>query len=203
MGGVLRGRSCVPCCVWRVCGCVRAVMFTPYAVDAAGRRPAGVGDLWVCLLRVGVRCVVRALFACAVLGDTRHDAAAALWCARGARWACENVKHRGCVIHAMYDAHPGRALPALSRAQWVGCCAAVLRLRLCVVACASLHRASLWLLCDCAALRGIVLAVDCSCGCVSLRCGHARDRAAALQGGVLRVCCRWWRRRSLAVHVAH
>ncbi len=34
---------------------------------------------------------------------------------------------------------------------------------MCVVACALLHRVSLWLVCDGAALRGIVSAVDCSC----------------------------------------
>ncbi len=49
---------------------------------------------------------------------------------------------------------------------------------MCVVACALLHRVSLWLVCDGAALRGIVSAVDCSCVCVSLRCVHACVSAA-------------------------
>jgi hypothetical protein len=59
----------------------------------------------------------------------------------------------------------------------VGCCTAVLRLRMCVVACALLHRVSLWLVCDDAALRGIVSAVDCSCVCAS-RCVHSCVSAA-------------------------
>jgi hypothetical protein len=73
-------------------------------------------------------------------------------------------------------------------------------------ACASLRCALLWLLCDCAALRAIVFAVDCSCLCVSLRCAVCtRALPPRCSGGaVLRVCCRWRRRRrSLAVHVAH
>ncbi len=63
----------------------------------------------------------------------------------------------------------------------VGCCAAVLRLRICVVACASLHRVSLWLLCDCAALRGIVSAVDCSC---AFRAAFVRYRRVAVAAAV-------------------
>jgi hypothetical protein len=82
--------------------------------------------------------------------------------------------------------------------------ATVLRSRLGVVACASLHRVSLLLLCDGAALRGIVSVVDCSCACVSVRCVHACV-TAALQwwsGAALRGCCRR-RRRSLAVRATH
>jgi hypothetical protein len=95
-------------------------------------------------------------------------------------------------------------LLALSRAQLLGCCTAVLRLQMCVVACALLHRVSLWLVCDCAALRGIVSAVDCSCVCVSLRCVHACVTAAlqCVSGAALRVCCGWLRR-SLAVRATH
>ncbi len=96
-------------------------------------------------------------------------------------------------------------MPALSRAQCVGCCTAVLRLLICVVACALLHGVSPWL-CDCATLRGIVfIVVDCSCACVSLRCVHACVTAALQResGVALRVCCRWWRRRSVAVRATH
>jgi hypothetical protein len=50
-----------------------------------------------------------------------------------------------------------------------------------------LHRVSLWLLCDGAALRGIVSAVDCSCVCVSLRCVHSCV-TAALGGAPPRWC---------------
>jgi hypothetical protein len=52
--------------------------------------------------------------------------------------------------------------------------------------CASLHRVSLWLLCDGALLRGIVFAVNCSCVCVLRRCVHACV-TAVLQWGCLRV----------------
>ncbi len=34
-GGVWGARSCVPCCVWRACGGVRAVMFAQCAAAAA------------------------------------------------------------------------------------------------------------------------------------------------------------------------
>ncbi len=123
----------------------------------------------------------RVIVWCDGSGERRWSA-----CARGARWACGNVKNRGCVIGAMQIARLGCAFPALSRAQWLGCCTAVLRLRMCVVACALLHRVSLWLVCDGAALRGIVSAVDCPCVCVSLRCAHACV-SAALQWGER--CC--------------
>jgi hypothetical protein len=95
-----------------------------------------------------------------------------------------------------------RSRRCLERSEYtVWCCTAVLRLRMCVVACALLHRVSLWLVCDCAALRGIVSAVDCVC--VSLRCVHGCVTAAlqCVSGAALHVCCR--RRRSIAAHVAH
>ncbi len=63
-------------CVGRVCGGVRVVMFAQCAVVAAVRdvvRACGRG-LCVCVLCVSVRCAVRGLLVCAVLGDTRHDA---------------------------------------------------------------------------------------------------------------------------------
>ncbi len=53
-----------------------------------------------------------------------------------------------------------------------------------------LHRVSLWLVCDGAALREIVCAVDCSCVCVSLRCIHACVTAAlqCVSGAALHAC---------------
>ncbi len=85
------------------------------------------------------------------------------------------------------------------------CCTAVLRLRTGVVACALLHRASLWLLCDFSALRGIAFAVECSCLCVSLCCVlYTRALPPRCSGRLLRVCCRRRRRRqSLAVRATH
>jgi hypothetical protein len=126
-----------------VCGGVRAVMFVQSAVVAA------MWDVvWVCGACVlfgacvSVRCAVRGLLVCAVLGDTRLDADVVFWwvglvascvCARAclcgvmvagsaalsarSRWAFGYVKNRGCVIGAMCNARVGRALPALSRAQ--------------------------------------------------------------------------------------
>ena len=60
----------------------------------------------------------------------------------------------------------------------------------CRVCVAALRSASLWLVCDCAAQRAIVFAVDCSCLCVSLRCVHACVTAALQSKGglVVRVC---------------
>ncbi len=117
----------MPCCVWRVRGGVGAVMIAQCAVVVAERdvvRACGA-CVFVCCVRVcDVAC------ACAVLCDTRHDAdvpsccvglvascvsaRACVWCdgvgergagrhVRGsARWACENVKNRGCVIRACW-----------------------------------------------------------------------------------------------------
>jgi hypothetical protein len=104
-----------------------------------------VRGLCICMLCVSVRCAVRGLLVCTVLGDTRHYAdvelwwvglvascvsvRACLWCdgvgergagqhvRGGARCAFENVKNRFCVVHVMLNARLGRALPALSRAQ--------------------------------------------------------------------------------------
>jgi hypothetical protein len=45
----------------------------------------------------------------------------------------------------------------------------------CVVACSLLHRVSLWLLCDCVTLRGIVCILSLACDCVSR--GAARKGA--------------------------
>jgi hypothetical protein len=45
------GRSCVPCCVWRVCGGVRAVMYAQSAVVVAARDVARCAVL-VCLYAV-------------------------------------------------------------------------------------------------------------------------------------------------------
>jgi hypothetical protein len=129
VGGVWGGRSCVPCCAWRARNGVHVVMFAQWAVVAAVYDVvSGVRGLCVCILHVSVRCALRGLWACVVLGDTRHDAAvplcwvglvsshvsarACLWrdgsgergasrhVRGGARWACENVKHLVCVIRA-------------------------------------------------------------------------------------------------------
>ncbi len=199
---------CVTCVQRCACSDVRAVCSCRGCI---GRR-AGVRDLRVCVCALGwsVRCAVRGLLACTVLGGTRHDAdmplcrvglAASCVSARVCAWrdgsgervagrhvrgcaleACDNVKNRGCVIRAMCSP---RLLACI--ADW-GCCTAVLRLQICVVACALLHRVSLWLLCDCAALR----AVDCSCLCVPLRCVHACVTTALHweSGVVLPACCR-------------
>jgi hypothetical protein len=53
------------------------------------------------------------------------SARACVWCdgsgergaVLGVHSACENVKHRGCIIRVVYNARLGRALPALCRAQ--------------------------------------------------------------------------------------
>jgi hypothetical protein len=80
VGGEWGGRSCVPCCVWRACGGVRAVMFAQCAVVAAVWDVVrACGACAFCMLCVSVQCVVRGLLVCAVLGDTRHDADVVLW----------------------------------------------------------------------------------------------------------------------------
>ncbi len=66
-------------CVWRACGGVGAVMFAQWAVVAAVRDVLWACGACVCMLRLSVRCAVRGLLACAVLGDTRHDADVPLW----------------------------------------------------------------------------------------------------------------------------
>jgi hypothetical protein len=125
---------------------------------------AGVRGLCVCILHVSVRCALRGLWACVVLGDTRHDAAAPLcwvglvssrvsaracflWCDGvgergasrhvrvGARWACENVKTLVCVIRATYDALiVGAVSRAVSRVLCRSIAIAALCCRVCVAA---------------------------------------------------------------------
>ncbi len=125
-GAVLRV-ACVRVCACSDCGC-------------AGRR-TGMQDLCVRTLRVSVRCVVRGLLACAVLGDTRHDAHVPLcwmglivscvsahscaWCGRSGNGAlrcalglrqCKESRLRH--TRDVHNARLGRALPAaLLRAQ--------------------------------------------------------------------------------------
>jgi hypothetical protein len=125
----------------------------------AGRR-AGVRALCACILHVSVRCALRGLWACVVLGDTRHDAAvplcwvglvasrvsarACLWCdgsgergasrhvRGGARWACENVKNLVCVIRETYDALiVGAVSSAVSRVLYRSIAIAALCCRVC------------------------------------------------------------------------
>jgi hypothetical protein len=165
-----------------------------------------------------------------LLGDMRHDAAVplawvglvssrvsarvCLWCdgvgergasrhvRGGSSWACENVKNLVCVIRATYDAViVGAVSSAVSR-----------------VLCRSIAIADV---CRRAALR--CAALRCGCCVTAQRCVRLCSRlivhvcvsrcsacTRALPprcsgGAVLRVCCRWRRRRrrSLAVHVAH
>ncbi len=63
--------------------CVRLCACSDVCAERSGRgcagRLAGVRGLYACFLRVSVRCAVRSLFACAVVGDTRHDADVVLW----------------------------------------------------------------------------------------------------------------------------
>jgi hypothetical protein len=61
-------------CAWR---CVRGDNCVVCSGCGCAGRPAG--GLCVCMLRASVRCGVRGLFACAVLGDTRHEADVPLW----------------------------------------------------------------------------------------------------------------------------
>jgi hypothetical protein len=169
----------------------------------------------VCLY-VGSEChVCRAWH---VLGDTRHDSAttvvlgglavscvsarACAWCVAGSAaldgvcvrcvLCLRNVKNRGCVIRAMFNARVGLALLPLFREQWLGCYTAVLRLRICVVTCAYV---SLWLLCDCERCVGLFLGlIAVFVRPAALRCAHACVGTAALQcesGFALRLCCRW------------
>jgi hypothetical protein len=128
----------VPCIVWRARGCVRAVMFAQRAVVAALWDVVRACGLVCCMLRWSVRCAVCGLSACAVLDDTRDDADVRLY------WsgACHAMCVHTCNVHAPI-ARLGRALPALFRAQWLGCIGAVLRLWIYVVACALLHHFSL------------------------------------------------------------
>ncbi len=81
VGGVWGGRSCVPCCAWRARGGVHAVMIAQCAVVAAVRdvvRACGARLFVRCVRVCDVRCALRGLWACVVLGDTRHDAAVPL-----------------------------------------------------------------------------------------------------------------------------
>jgi hypothetical protein len=81
---VARVRRCAcsdVCAVHSGCGC-------------AGRRTV-VRGLCVCMLCVSVRCAVRGLLACAVLGDTSHDTDVVLWwvglvasCVSVRAWLC-------------------------------------------------------------------------------------------------------------------
>ncbi len=121
-------------------------------------------------------------------------------CALGL-WKCEEsrLRHRRDVECACWACIAGAVSSAVSRVLYRSIAIADVCRRMCVAA-----RVSLWLACDCAALRGIVCAVDCSCVRVSLRCVHACVIAAVQWegGAALRVCCGWLRR-SLAVRATH
>ncbi len=72
-------RSCVPCCVWRcVRRCARSDV-APCAVIAAVRDDVRACGACVLYAVCDVRCTVRGLLVCAVLGDTPHDADVVLW----------------------------------------------------------------------------------------------------------------------------
>jgi hypothetical protein len=62
---------------------------------------------------------------------------------------------------------------------------------MCVVACALLHRVSLWLVCDGAALRGIVSAVDCSyMRLAALRASQCRTAEVYEPTATATPCCK-------------
>jgi hypothetical protein len=112
-------------------------------------------------------------------GAGRHVPEVVLGLRECEEWLC----HRRDVECASWVCIAGAVSSAVSRAL----CRSIAIADLCVVACALLHRVSLWLVCDCAALRGIVSAVDCSCVCVSLR-ARVHYRCVAV-GVVLRCAC--------------
>ncbi len=66
----------------------------------------------VCMLCVSVRCVVRGLLVCAVLGDKRHDADMPLW------WV-------GLVASCVYLCARVRGVMVSGSAALVGMCAAL------------------------------------------------------------------------------
>ncbi len=76
--------------LWAACGVRGAVLRCACGDDCAVRsgrgcagRRAGVRGLCVCILQASVRCALRGLLVCAVLGDTCHDAAVPLcWVGR-------------------------------------------------------------------------------------------------------------------------
>jgi hypothetical protein len=82
----------VPCRVWRACGEVRAVMFAQCAVVAAVRDVVRACGACVCVLCVRVRCAVRGLLVCGVLGDTHL----ALTCRCGGWGLSRRVSARAC-----------------------------------------------------------------------------------------------------------
>jgi hypothetical protein len=168
------------------------------------------------------------------LGDMRHDADVPLWwvglvaacvsaraCLRcdgsgergasrhvrgSARWTCENVKHRGCVIRATWNARLGCSLSARRRClerseqgvvpQYCDCGFVLLRVRRGTAfrcgCCVTAQR--------CVGLFWRLIARVCVCRCAA----YTRALPPRCSGGVvLRVWCGWRRRRSLADYVAH
>ncbi len=149
----------------------------------AGRR-AGVRGLCVCILHVSVRCALRALvgMCAAALGLRKCEES----CVRRTRdvrcthcWRCLERSDAGAVPQYC---DCGFVLPCVRRcaALRCGCCVTAQR---CVRLCSRL------------------IVRICASRCAA--CTRALP-PRCIGGAVLRVCCRWRRRRrSLAVHVAH
>jgi hypothetical protein len=171
--------------------------------------------LFVCMLRASVRCGVRGLLAIAVLGDTRHDADVVLWwvglvapfvSARACLW-CDVVGERGASVAAslarctmrVRGVHCRRCLDRSvygALPQYCDCGFVLSRVRCCTASrcgyCMTAQR--------CVGLFQRLIGRVCASRCASSR---VRYRRVAVGPAVLRVCCRWRRRQSLAVHVAH
>jgi hypothetical protein len=92
--------NCVPCCVWRARGGVRAVMLAQCAVVAAVRDVVRARETWcVCMLRVRVRCSVCGLLARVVSGGMRHDADVSLcWVGLVVSCVCLCARVRGVIV---------------------------------------------------------------------------------------------------------
>ncbi len=87
--------ACVACVRRCVQGCLRTAYWLRLPVCGTSCGRAGLE----CILRLRVRCAVRGLLACAVLGDTRHDADVPLcWVGLVASCVSARTRVRGLMV---------------------------------------------------------------------------------------------------------